>query len=97
MKNPMMKRQKIYTIHRFPTVSKNPVMIKLAELSCQVDSDQHRGFRQCDECGDGIDDEQTFYFWNKETTDKTFCHPSCVTLHYLIPWIEEKQDDKNNR
>ena len=77
--------------------SKNPVMIKLAELSCQVDSDQHRGFRQCDECGDGIDDEQTFYFWNKETTDKTFCHPSCVTLHYLIPWIEEKQDDKNNR
>ena len=70
---------------------------KLSELSLEVDGDQHRGFRQCDECGDGIDDEQTFYFWSKETTDKTFCHPSCVTLHYLTPWIEEKQDDKNNR
>ena len=62
-------------------------MSKLSELSLQVDSDQHRGFRQCDECGDGIDDEQTFYFWSEETTDKTFCHPSCVILHYLIRWF----------
>ena len=69
--------------------SKNPLMVQLVELSYQVDSDQHRGFRQCDECGDGIDDEQTFYFWNKETTDQTFCHPSCVQLYYLTEWIKK--------
>ena len=74
-------------------ISKNPVMIKLAELSCQVDSDQHRGFRQCDECGDGIDDEQTFYFWSQEKDYKAFCHPSCVELYYLIKWIEKQHKD----
>ena len=69
-------------------ISKNPITIKQVELSYQVDSDKMLGFEQCSQCNSGIDDEQTFYFWNKEKDYKAFCHPSCVELYYLTEWIE---------
>ena len=48
-----------------------------------IDSDSHRGYRLCDECASGIDDEQTFYFWADDSISRFFCHPSCVKLYYL--------------
>ena len=71
-------------------IPKNPIIIKLFELSCQVDNDKMTGFEQCTQCNDGIDDEQTFYFWSQEKDYKAFCHPSCVELYYLIKWIEKQ-------
>ena len=81
------------TINERYDFSKNPTIIKLVELSCQVDSDKMTGFEQCPQCNGGIDDEQTFYFWNKEKDYKAFCHPSCVELYYLIKWIEKQHKD----
>ena len=77
------------TINERYDFSKNPTIIKLVELSCQVDSDKMTGFEQCSQCGDGIDDEQTYYFWNQEENYKAFCHPSCVELYYLTEWIKK--------
>ena len=64
-------------------IAQNNLGYDLRLIENSIDTDFHRGYRLCDECASGIDDEQTFYFSANDPISRFFCHPSCVKLYYL--------------